>query len=122
MHLFVARRGARLVGVKAVGILHQKFTRPHDAEAGTDFIPEFDVYLVEGEGQLPVRGHLVFDQLGYDLFVGGAEAELAVVAVLEAQQFLAVNIPPSGLLPELRGLDKGEGDLQGALPGPSLRG
>src|SRR3990170_902608 len=72
--------------------------------------------MVEVHGELPVGADLEPHYVGYYLLVGGAEAELAVVAVLYPQKLLAVLVPPAALLPKLRGEDKGHGDLLG--PGP----
>ncbi len=60
--------------------------------------------------------HLPAHQIRNHLFVSGAEAEIPGVPVLEAQQFLAVNMPAAGLLPEFSGLHRGQEHLLGAGP------
>ncbi len=46
--------------------------------------------------------------------MGGAEAEVPLVAVLEAQQLRSVLLPAAGLLPQLRRLHRRHQHLQGA--------
>ena len=55
-------------------------------------------------------------QVCHDLLVGGGQAVFVVVAVLEAEQFLAVMIPAAGFLPQPGGLHRGHDYLLG--PGP----
>ena len=116
VHPAVAGLGAGFIGVKAVGVLHDEFPPPDQSEAGPDLIPKLHLDLVEIEGQLPVGMHFFAHQVGDHFLMGGPETAVPAVAVLEAQQFLAVNLPAAGLLPQLRRLHRGHQHLLG--PGP----
>ena len=113
-HLPVADIRSLAVRVEAVGVLHAEFAAAHDAEARPDLVAEFRLDLIEVERELSVGLDLVADQVGDDLFVGGAEAALPVMAVPEPQQLLSVMGPASRFLPEFRRLHGGEKDLLGA--------
>ena len=60
-------------GVEAVGVLHDEFLGTHQAESRADFIAELGLYLVDGTGELAVRGDLTCEEIGDNLLVGGAE-------------------------------------------------
>jgi hypothetical protein len=79
--------------VKGVGIFHQEFARAHNAKARPDFIPHLGLNLVHVQGKLFVAFYLVANQVGDDFLVGGAKAEIALVAVLYSQQFWALLFP-----------------------------
>jgi hypothetical protein len=85
VHHLVGLGQGVMVQVEGVGVLHQEFPRPHDPEAGPDFVAEFGLDLVEVHRQLLVAAQLPARQVGNDLLVGGAKAEFALVAVLDAQ-------------------------------------
>ena len=46
---------AGLIGMKGVGVLHDEFAPPHQAEARPDLITKFGLDLIEVHRQLPVR-------------------------------------------------------------------
>ena len=81
MHLLIGLLQGRLIKVKRVGILHQEFACPHDAEAGPNFVTELSLYLVIVNRQLAIAAQFVARELGDDFFVGRAEAEIAFVPV-----------------------------------------
>ena len=114
VHLPVALRERRFVGVEAVGVLHDEFARAHYAEAGADLVAELGLDLVEVDRQLAVALELAAGKIGDDFLVGRPEHHVAVVAVLEPQQLRPELLPAAGLDPQLRGLDDRHRDLEGA--------
>ena len=68
--------------MEGIGVLHHEFPGPHDAEPGPDLVPELGLDLVEIGRQLFVTAYLAPDQIGDDLFMGRAQAEVPLVAVL----------------------------------------
>ena len=113
-HRLVTFAHALRVRVKGVGVLHNELARAHHSEARADFVAELRLYLVEIERQLPVGFCAGADDVGYHLLVGGAEAELAAVAVGKAQQLLAVDLPAPGFLPQVGGLNGGQKNFGGS--------
>src|SRR5262249_61766940 len=81
------------VDVERVGILHQELPPPHETEARPDLVPELDLDLVEVLREVAVGADLTSHQIGHDLLVGRAEAEIAVVAVLETKKLPPVLLP-----------------------------
>ena len=51
--------------------------------------------------------HVIFDQLGNHLFMGGAQGQFVVTAVGQGKEHLALGDVPAGLLPQLKGLKHG---------------
>jgi hypothetical protein len=84
VHDAVAFGRGVIVHIKGVGVLHDEFPRPHDAEARPDLVAELGLHLVEVDGHVAVGADLAAHQIGYHLFVGGGQAIFVVVAVLEA--------------------------------------
>jgi len=115
-HGAVAFRQARFVDVKRIGVFHQKFAGAHHAESGADFVTEFGLELVEIHGQLLVAAQFAPGDVGDHLFVRRPIDELAVVPVLEAQQFRSVFAPTARFLPKFSRLDGRHDHLQGACP------
>ena len=101
MHAVVGDLQRRLVSVERIGVLHDEFAAAHQTEAWADFVTEFGLDLVQVDRQLFVAAQLVAHQIGDDFFVGRAGAEVATMAILEAQQFRAVLFPATGFLPQL---------------------
>ena len=114
VHRRIGRAQRGVVGVEGVGVLHQEFAGAHHAETRPDLVAELGLDLVEVDRQLLVALQLVAGQLGDDLLVGRSKAELTLVAILQAQEFRAVLLPATGLLPQLRGLYRRHQDLEGA--------
>ena len=115
-HVPVAGVGARVVLVEGVGVLHQELAPAHQAEAGADFVAELGLNLVQVHGKLAVGAHFAAEKIGDDLLVRGAEAVVALVAVLEAQEFLAVVLPTPGFAPQVGGLHGRHEDFLSARP------
>ena len=94
-------RASARVDVERVRVLHDELAPAHEAEARPHLVAELRLDLVEVHRQVAVRAHLAAHEVGDHLLVRRPEAEVAVVAVLEAQQLLAVLVPAPALLPEL---------------------
>ncbi len=101
-----------LVEVERVRILHEEFARAHHAETRPALVAEFHLDLVEVHRQLAVALELVARDVGDDFFMRRPEAEVALVAVLEAQQFRAELAPSAGFHPQLGGNDAGHQKLE----------
>ena len=67
--------------------------------------------LVQVLRQLTPGTDIRADDIREDFFVRGTEAELPVVAVLQAEQFRSVLIPAAGFLPQFRRLQRRHQDL-----------
>jgi hypothetical protein len=89
------------IEVEGVGILHDEFARAHHAEARADLVTELGLDLVEVDRQLAVAAQLVAREVGDHFLVRGAEAERALMAVIDAQQLGAVLLPAPRFLPQL---------------------
>ena len=83
-----ARAKSRTVAV-GVGVLHRELAPAHDAEARTALVAELGLDLVEVLRQLLVAAQLLARDVGDRLLGGGLQHEVAVVAILHAQQFRA---------------------------------
>jgi hypothetical protein len=105
MHAVVGFLQGGLVDMEGVGVLHEEFSTAHQAEARTDLVTELGLDLIEVDRQLLVAVQLVACQFGDHFLVGRTDTELAVMAILEAQQLGAVLHPASGLLPQFGWLD-----------------
>ena len=114
VHHAVAGRRTFIVGVKGVAVLHDEFARAHHPEAGADLVAELGLELVEVQRHVPVGAHFAADEVGDDLLVGGGQAIVVIVAVLEAQQLTAVVLPAARFPPQLGGLHSGHEKLPGS--------
>ena len=99
VHAVVGDLQRREVGVEGISILHDELAATHQAEAWADFITELGLDLIQVQWQLLIAAQLVAHQVGDDLFMGRAGAEIAAMTVLEAQQLRAVLFPAPGFLP-----------------------
>ena len=73
LHLLIADIQSLPVAVEAVEVHHVELPDPQQAAAGTGLIAELGLDLVEQLGQIAVASHLVANQLGGDLLMGGAK-------------------------------------------------
>ena len=115
-HGFVGDFQRGLVDVKRVGIFHDELACPHHPEAGPDFIAKLRLDLVVDHWELAIALDLAAENVGDHFLVSGAEAEIALVAVPEAQKLGAECIPALGFDPQLGRLHRRKQDLQ--RPGP----
>ena len=97
--------------MKRVGVLHDEFARANDTEAGPYLIAYLGLNLIEVQRELFVTSDLIAHQSRDDFLVSGAEAEVAIVTVANAQQFRPVLRPAAGFLPQLGGLHNGHTDF-----------
>ena len=114
VHHVVLAFAVGVVGVERVRVLHQELAPAHEAEARTDLVAELRLHLIKRLRQLAVGADLAPHDVGDDLLVRRAEAEVPIVAILDAQQFLAVLLPTPAFLPELRRADDRHQQLLGA--------
>ena len=87
--------------MEGVGVLHDELAATHQTETRTDLVTEFGLDLVHVDRQLLVAVQLVAGQIGDHFFVGRADAEFAIMTILDAQQLRAVLHPATGFLPQL---------------------
>ncbi|MCY1397860.1 hypothetical protein D9M71_128800 [compost metagenome] len=114
VHAVVGFLQGSLVDVEGVGVLHDELAATHQAEARADLVAEFGLDLVHVDRQLLIAVELVAGQVRDHFFVGRACAEVAVVAILQAQQFRTVLFPAPRLLPQFGRLDARHQHFQGA--------
>ena len=84
-HLMVGVLGVFFIRVKAVSVFHHELPSPHDAEPGPDFIAELGLNLVQQDGELAIGFDFLSYDIGDDLLMGGAIAELPAMPVFNAQ-------------------------------------
>ena len=93
VHVPVFALQIRERGMERVAVLHQELAAAHDAEARADLVAELGLDLVKMERQLAIALDVAAYDVGDDFFVGRANHEFALVAILEAQQFRSVLVP-----------------------------
>ena len=111
-HHRVALGQRALIGMEGVGVLHDELARTHHAEARPHLVAELELDLVEVDRQLAIAFDLAPRDIRDHLFVGGPEHEVALVAILQAQQLRAEFLPATRFLPELGRLDRRHQQLQ----------
>ena len=104
VHIAVLAFQIGQIGVKRIAVLHDEFAPAQDAEAGTALVAELGLDLVEVLRQRAVALQLAARQVGDGLLGGRLQHEVALVAVLEAQELRPVGLPAARLLPQLGGL------------------
>ena len=114
VHGVVALRHAFGTDVERVCVLHEEFARTHHAEPRPALVAEFHLDLVEIDRHLAIALELVARDVGDHFLVRGSQAEVALMAILEAQQFGAELVPSAGFHPQLGGNDARHEDFQGA--------
>jgi len=107
VHVAVLAFEVGSVGMEGIAVLHDEFAPAQDAEAGTALVAELGLDLVEVLRQPAVALQLAARQVGDDLLGGRLQHEVALVAVLEAQELRPVGLPAARLLPQLGGCTTG---------------
>ena len=93
------RRNQTFVGdIERIGILHHEFTTTQDARTRTRFIAVLRLDLVDVQRQILVRRVLALHHQGEHLFVRRTEQNVVALAVLQAEQVVAVFGPSVGPL------------------------
>ena len=98
-HLVAGERGL-LAAVEGIRVLHGEFASAHDAETRPPLVAELGLDVIEILGHLPVAADLVPGDVGDHFFGGGLDDEVALMPVLDPQQFGTVLLPAPGLHPE----------------------
>ena len=104
VHGLVGLEHPGLVRIEGIGILHDELARAHHPEAGTNLVAELGLDVIEVDRQLLVALQFPARDIRDHLFGGRLDHEVALMAVLDAQQVGAVFVPASGFLPQLGGL------------------
>ena len=99
--------------MEGIAILHDEFPPAHDAETGANLVAELGLDLVEMQWQLAIALYFLAHHIGNHLFVRRADDKVALVTVLQAQQFGTIFVPAPGLLPQFTGLHGGHQHLDG---------
>ena len=110
--VFLLQRLLRVM--EAIAVLHDELAAAQQAEARADLVAELRLDLIHVQRQLLVGAQLGAHERGDELLMGGAEAELVIVAIVEAHALGTVRVGAAGLLPQLLGLEHGHADLLGA--------
>ena len=85
--------------MERIGILHDEFPCPHDAEAWANFITKFRLNLVVVHGKLFVALELPARDIRDDFFVGRAETKFPFMPIPHSQKQISISIPAAGFLP-----------------------
>lgn len=111
VHGGVGAPQAGLVGMEGIGVLHDEFPPPHQAEAGPDLIAELGLDLVQADRQLAVGAQQVGRQFGDHLLMGGAEPQGPLLAIDQVEHDPlpgGVAVPAATAAPEIGGLQLGQ--------------
>ncbi len=99
------------VDVERVGVLHGELAHPQQAALGARLVAELGLNLVPDLGKLFVAAQFLARNVGHDLFVGHAQAEVGALAVLEAEHVVAHHAPASAGLPHLARIQRRQVEL-----------
>ena len=102
----VGMQGAIPVHVEIVAVLHQELAAAHHPESRPHLVPELPLDMIERERKVAVGTHMAAEDVRDQFLVGRAVDEVAPVAVLDAQHFLAIVVVAPRFLPECRGLQR----------------
>ncbi|CAB4715094.1 unannotated protein [freshwater metagenome] len=100
-----------IVDVEGVGVLHHELAPAQQAGPGACLVAVLRLDLVDREGQILVGGVQVLHDEGEHLLVRRAEEVVAALAVLQAEEVVAVLRPAVGRLVGLAGQQRGERQL-----------
>ncbi len=100
-----------LVEVEGVAVLHDELAAAQDAGARPGLVAVLRLDLVDRQGQVLVRAVQVLDGEGEHLLVRRPEEVVVALAVLEAEDAVAVLGPAPGGLVGLAGQQRGEEQL-----------
>ena len=114
VHLLVFALRVLDVDVERIRVLHDELAPAHQAGARPQLVAELGLDLIEVQRQLAPAPDLAAHQRRDHLLVRRADDEVAALAILEAQQLIAVVLPAPGLLPQLARDDRGQEHLRGA--------
>ena len=89
---------ALIVNVEGVGVLHDELAAAQQTRAGARLIAVLGLNLVQVNRQVLVGGVQVLDQQGEHFLVGGCQQHVCTLAVLEAEEVVAVLVPAVGCL------------------------
>ena len=103
-HVFVAQAAGFDVAIKGVGVLHGELAPTHHTKTRPAFIAELGLDVIKILRQLAVAAQLLARDVGHDLFAGGLDHEVAVVAIFHTQQLGPVFLKAPGFTPQLGGL------------------
>ena len=112
--LLVRHVEAGVVDVEGVGVLHHELAPAQQPRAGTSLVAVLRLDLVDRQRQVLVGRVEVLDDKGEHLLVGRTEQVVVALAVLEAEDAVAVLRPASGRLVGLAGQQGREQQLLGA--------
>ncbi len=94
--------------IEGVGILHDELADAQQAAFGARLVAEFRLDLIPDLRELFIAAQFAARDVGHDFFVSHAKAEVAAVAVLEAKQIVAHDVPAAGFLPDFGGIQAGQ--------------
>ena len=97
-----------LVKRKGVGVLHNEFAATNQAGTRTELVAILGLNLVQGNRQILVRGIQVLDQQSEHLLMGRRQQVIGLMAVLQAEDVVAVFLPAVGGLIRLAWQQAGE--------------
>ena len=103
-HLVVFLLQAFLGGRERVRVLHNEFAPAHKTVARPKLVAELILDMVKIDRELLIGAELVANQRGYRFLMRGSQNELALMTVVEANEFFSVRIDSSALTPEI-GID-----------------
>jgi N utilization substance protein A len=61
VHLFIGKIQSIFIYIEGIKVFHNEFPASHQAKARSDFIPVFILNLIQEQGQIPVRMHILLD-------------------------------------------------------------
>lgn len=94
------------VDVEIVAVLHIELAPPHHAETRADLVTELPLDVVKSERQVLVTVDMRPEDVGDQLFVGGAIQHVAPVPVGDAQHLFAVIVIAPALAPQIGRLQR----------------
>ena len=110
-HALIGLYRVFLVQVERVRVLHQEFAAAHGAEARTHLVAELPLDVVEVQRQILVGLHIAAENVGDHFLIGRPKEELALMAIFNAQHFLAIGIIAAAFAPQVGRLDRGHEQL-----------
>src|SRR5690606_26335317 len=90
VHSVVAGLGVLGIAGEGASIPHGEFAATHQAKAGTALVAEFGLNVVEVDGQLAPAVDFVAGNVRDHFFGGRLQHEVALVAILDSQQFVTI--------------------------------